>query len=285
MTAARRAEPLLISLTRDGRLVDRASLDRVGAGLAGVTDCFLFCDGWLHHEAEAREEAARFFALLDIAMLPLGERVKPLHVALHWPSKPFGDVETPSDGGSLDIATTFGRMGPATDTDTMRTPGVPIDVGEWDAALSAEEERELDRLVASVRDGAGSRGGSIPSPFHALSFWTMKRRAGQVGERVAGEYLVPLLAALAQRPPRLHLIGHSFGAKLVTSAVLGGLRPHSVTLLLGAFSAFAFAPDIPGFDRPGFYHRVIADNPVRGPIVVLHSRHDRALGTLYPAVT
>src|SRR5206468_8924153 len=31
-------------------------------------------------------------------------------------------------------------------------------------------------------------------------------------------------------------------------------------------------------------HRVIADEQVRGPIVVLHSRHDRALGTLYRAL-
>ena len=58
MTAAGRTEPLLISLTRDGRLVDRASLDRFGRELAGVTDCFVFCLGWLYDEAEAREEAA-----------------------------------------------------------------------------------------------------------------------------------------------------------------------------------------------------------------------------------
>jgi hypothetical protein len=64
--------------------------------------------------------------------------------------------------------------------------------------------------------------------------------------------------------------------------VLGGVRPDSLTLLLGAFSAFAFAPEVPGFDeRPGVYHRVLADQQVRGPIVVLRSDHDRALGVLY----
>ena len=60
----------VISLTRDGRLVDRASLDRVRAGLAGVTDCFLFCHGWLYDEAEARQEGERFFALLEKALAP-----------------------------------------------------------------------------------------------------------------------------------------------------------------------------------------------------------------------
>jgi hypothetical protein len=71
----------------------------------------------------------------------------------------------------------------------------------------------------------------------------------------------------------------------VTSIALGGARPESVTLLLAAFSAFAFAPDIPGFDRSGFYHRVLAERRIAGPIVVLRSDHDTALGTFYRAVT
>ena len=71
----------------------------------------------------------------------------------------------------------------------------------------------------------------------------------------------------------------------MTSAVLGGLRPESLVLLLAAFSAFAFARRGAWHERPGFYHRVLAERMVDGPIVVLRSDHDRALGTLYPAVT
>ncbi len=66
---------------------------------------------------------------------------------------------------------------------------------------------------------------------------------------------------------------------------LGGTRPASVTLLLAAFSAFAFAPVIPGFRRPGFYYPVLAERRVDGPIVVLRSDHDTALGTFYRTVT
>jgi hypothetical protein len=87
------------------------------------------------------------------------------------------------------------------------------------------------------------------------------------------------------RPPRLHLVGHSFGAKLVTSMALGGARPASLTLLLAAFSAFAFAPSVPGFRRPGFYYPVLAERRVDGPIVVLRSDHDTALGIFYRKVT
>jgi hypothetical protein len=113
----------------------------------------------------------------------------------------------------------------------------------------------------------------------------MKRRAGQVGERLGREVLAPLFTTAGANVPRLHLIGHSFGAKLVTSTVLGGLRPESLVLLLAAFSAFAFAEEVPGTRGPGFYRRVVTDQLVAGPIVVLRSDHDRALGTLYPAVT
>src|SRR5262245_37686804 len=45
----------------------------------------------LHDEAEAQREGERFFALLDGALLPLRDRIEPLRVALHWPSKPVGD--------------------------------------------------------------------------------------------------------------------------------------------------------------------------------------------------
>jgi hypothetical protein len=113
----------------------------------------------------------------------------------------------------------------------------------------------------------------------------MKRRAGQVGERLGREVLAPLFTILGDRAPRLHLIGHSFGAKLVASTVLGGLRPESLVLLLAAFSAFAFAEEVPSTKGAGFYRRVVTDRLVTGPIVVLRSDHDRALGTLYPAVT
>jgi pimeloyl-ACP methyl ester carboxylesterase len=113
----------------------------------------------------------------------------------------------------------------------------------------------------------------------------MKRRAGQVGERAGRELLVPAVAALGSQAPRLHLIGHSFGGKLVTSAVLGGLRPESLVLLQAAFSAYAFAEAVPSTKRPGYYRRVVEDRLVVDRIIALRSDHDRALTRLYPSVT
>jgi hypothetical protein len=158
-----------------------------------------------------------------------------------------------------------------------------LDLHAAEVPQSAEDAAELEALGRRVHAAERTRGMLPMSPFHALSFWVMKRRAGDVGERVAREHLAALWRP-GPGAPRVHLVGHSFGAKLVTSMVLGGVTPASLTLLLGAFSAYAFAAEIPGLDRPGFYHRVLAERLVCGPIVALHSEHDTALTTLYRAI-
>ncbi|WFB10325.1 serine-threonine protein kinase [Streptomyces sp. LX-29] len=115
------------------------------------------------------------------------------------------------------------------------------------------------------------------------SYYTMKRRAGTVGERGLG----PLLGALGDARPdtRVHLVGHSFGARLVAYALRGLPRDarnvKSVTLLQGAFSHYAFAGRLPhASDRGGALHG--AQRRVDGPLVSCFSAHDSALGVLYP---
>jgi hypothetical protein len=270
-----------MALTRDGRVRDETVLERLARRSRGATDCFVFCHGWLYDEDQARHEAGRFFALLDGALLALGDRVAPLRVALHWPSLPFAsaDGRDPTTGGlwpALERQAAAGPLGVSFDAGRLL-----LDLCAAEVPRSPEEEVELATLLQRLGEDV-QRGGLPISPLQALSFWTMKRRAGDVGEHLGREVLGPLWNALPSPRPRLHLIGHSFGAKLVTSAVLGGVTPDSLTLLLAAFSAFSFAPEVPGFDRPGFYHQVLASRRVRGSIVVLHSEHDRALGVLYP---
>ncbi len=284
-----RRDVLPIMLTKDGRLANDVQLERVEKAAASATDCFLFCHGWLYDEVEARQEAARFFALLDGALAPLRERVVPLRIGLHWPSKAFADAAITRGAASPGLWPNLERrivrrVGGRVPKDSSGFSRLLGDLCAAEIPASPEEELELDLLARRLRDAERGRGLLPISPFQALSFWVMKRRAGEVGERFGRERLAPLWRSL-KHAPRLHLVGHSFGAKLVTSMVLGGARPDSVTLLLAAFSAFAFAPQIPRYRRPGFYHRVLAEQMVNGPIVVLRSDHDRALGTLYGAIT
>jgi hypothetical protein len=267
-----------VALTRDGRVRDEGALDRLVGRARDASDCFVFCAGWQDDEAQARHAAARFFALLDGALLALGDRVTPMRVALHWPSLPFGDTRDLPSGGlwpELERQVAGGALGLSFDVGRLLH-----DLCAAEVPRSPEEEVELAALLHRMADDL--RRGAVPlSAFQALSCWTMKRRAGDVGEQFGRAVLGPLWNSLP-KAPRLHLIGHSFGARLVTSAVAGGVTPDSLTLLLGAFSAFAFAPEVPGFHRPGLYHALLDGGRLWGPIVVLRSAYDRALDVLYP---
>jgi hypothetical protein len=115
-----------------------------------------------------------------------------------------------------------------------------------------------------------------------LTYWMMKHRAGTVGQQGLAPYLSALMTDRPQL--RIHLIGHSFGARLV-SYVLPGLAPNqtiaSLTLLEGAFSHYAFAPALP---HDGSRSGALAGMNARvaGPIVVCYSSHDLAVGYFYP---
>lgn len=116
------------------------------------------------------------------------------------------------------------------------------------------------------------------------SFWAMKARAGTVGRAGLG----PLLESLHTHAPaiRVNLIGHSFGARLVSFALSGITGPSaspltSLLLIQGAFSHWCFASqrDMP-FGQPGALFG-FADR-VHGPLVSTFSKFDWAVGTWYP---
>jgi hypothetical protein len=195
--------------------------------------------------------------------------------------------------GGTDGLTEFGRLvrllvdgerGPgAADTEEEGEPAVftrdPVTVcEEFAGALAA-----LDSPGATARFGLPNPWDGAKELLRQATYYTMKRRAGTVGEHGLG----PLVGRLADAAPgvRVHLVGHSFGGRLVAFALRGlpgGVRAvKSVTLLQGAFSHYAFAARLPHEpDRAG----ALKDRQRRidGPLVCCHSRFDSALGTFYP---
>ncbi|MCX4802559.1 serine-threonine protein kinase [Streptomyces sp. NBC_01214] len=133
--------------------------------------------------------------------------------------------------------------------------------------------------------GGGLRGlwGGAKELLRQATYYKMKKRAGVVGERGLG----PVLAQLAAARPalRFHLIGHSFGARVVSfslRAVPDRARyVKSVTLLQGAFSHYAFADRLPHDKGDGGALRGL-QRRVDGPVVACHSAHDSALRVFYP---
>lgn len=113
--------------------------------------------------------------------------------------------------------------------------------------------------------------------LNQLSFFEMKVRAGKVGASLGD-----LVASLPKYDSvRLHLVGHSFGARLVTSAVSSliaeGKTVDTLTLLQGAFSHNALAPDFHG--SPGAF--AAAAKGGVGLIAITHTHNDRACTLAY----
>ncbi|MBD2084101.1 hypothetical protein [Coleofasciculus sp. FACHB-542] len=129
----------------------------------------------------------------------------------------------------------------------------------------------------------------VLNPLRLLSYWKMKDRARQIGES-AGFNLLKALQEKAAPTVRFHLMGHSFGC-VVVSAILNGsqgkgtlVRPvDSLVLVQGAVSLWSYCSKI-SYERnhPGYFHSIIAQGKVAGPIVTTQSEFDYAVGKMYP---
>jgi len=110
----------------------------------------------------------------------------------------------------------------------------------------------------------------------------MKDRAGLVG--YAGVARV-LQALLEQTQARVHLLGHSYGTKVVLSALSatkGTRNVHSALLLQPAISSLAFADKVPGRSGSGGYRDLLGR--VETPIFATFSAHDIALHKIFHRV-
>ena len=159
--------------------------------------------------------------------------------------------------------------------------------------------RSVEDVVTQYDTITGSRPGRapwsiVPSIAEVFSFWTMKARAGTVGSTGVHDVLREITAAL---PPagRLHLVGHSFGGKLLAAALVGrpGVEPataETLTILQGALSHFAFSTveQVRRLDVPteigGAYADVLL-NKLAAVVAVTYSQQDTENQRWYPLGT
>jgi hypothetical protein len=138
--------------------------------------------------------------------------------------------------------------------------------------------------AAGLRDVLGGIKGSFLHLLNYSTYYLMKSRAGDVGTKG----VAPLLKKIRDTAPevRLHLIGHSFGCRVVTTAVSAlpddpKYRPNTMTLLQAAFSHNGFASHWDD-QHDGAFRHVVTGKKVRGPILITHTRNDKAVGIAYP---
>lgn len=124
----------------------------------------------------------------------------------------------------------------------------------------------------------------IRNLLNYTTYYQMKERAGLVG----ATGLNPILRGLKAEHPglKLHLVGHSFGGRLVTATVAGSgdatlLQVHTLSLLQAAFSHYGFSEKWDGTQN-GFFRRVVAGHAVSGPTIITCTANDKAVGLAYP---
>jgi hypothetical protein len=180
---------------------------------------------------------------------------------------------------------------------TTPNPGGDEDSGE-EAAKTGPTAAVLGHFAAMSKT-PGSAAEGLGNPFttlwngarevlRTLSYYEMKNRAGVVGRNGLGP-LLGGLSASAGHPVRVHLMGHSFGARLVSFALSGldgsmtgpASPVKSLVLVQGAFSHFAFARQMP-IDASRSGALAGYGNRVDGPLAATFTSADRAVGWWYP---
>lgn len=118
---------------------------------------------------------------------------------------------------------------------------------------------------------------AVVSLLNMTTYYEMKRRAGIVGREGVARMLDDIGAH--NHVKRIHLVGHSFGARVVTAAAMQATteKIHSMSLLQAAFSHNAFSES-----EAGFFRNVIRNKKVKGAVIVTHTANDRAVGLAYP---
>jgi hypothetical protein len=115
------------------------------------------------------------------------------------------------------------------------------------------------------------------------TYYQMKSRAGTVGSKGVVDLLRRVRAA---KPAiRIHLVGHSFGGRLVTAAAhalpattdLG-----TMSLLQAAFSHNGLSGGFGEDNEKGFFRALVDEKRISGPIIITHTKNDKAVGIAYP---
>ncbi len=190
-------------------------------------------------------------------------------------------------------------------TQIVSEPKVPSSQDNGEAVVAMTDDQWMQYLSQTANafastdtdGGAADLGGffdklwdGAKNVLRVATYWEMKNRAGVVGKKGLGTLITTLHAAVPAL--RINLLGHSFGARLVSYSLSG--LPDQFTgpqspvkmlfLLQGAFSHFAFTSELP-FDKSRSGDLKGMADRVDGPLMTTHSKFDSAVGVAYPAAS
>jgi|GEM_PF-653460 len=222
------------------------------------------------------EERERFWALTEKSLLSLEEATELAELIAPILSGGDQDDELAPEGGEITAASLLmnwrasagaasAPTGPPGRPE-MRTHGVPgpsengaMGLPSWTDVREALDPRWI---------------------YRAFTFWEMRKRAGVVGRHEVSHLLQGLLR---ESGARIHLAGHSYGAKVVLSALNNtqGRNVHSVLLLQPALSQTAFDKTVKGGKRGAYFGLL---QRVNAPLLATYSEHDGPLHAIFHRV-
>lgn len=298
----------------------------VALAAGDIDDIFVFAHGWNTSPFSARATRQAVFGLLA---QQLGDRVAGCAaVGIDWPSLLFPeDDPSTSSAAASSGAQLANALAPAFPEHQFQLDELgalldhqPAGLGELDRfhylakelvtspSLALEDSGEAAALSVDTVSLFGHAAAMAKQPLslppastghfgtlwiggrevlRILSYYEMKNRAGVVGKDGLGPLLSRLRTPRGQ--PRIHLMGHSFGARLVAYALAGlsqdnrGHSPvKSLYLIQDALSHFAFTDPLPTHHQSRRGGLAAYARLVEGPMLATLSQHDRCLGWWYP---
>ncbi|HEY6411243.1 MAG TPA: hypothetical protein VIY29_27605, partial [Ktedonobacteraceae bacterium] len=215
--------------------------------------------------AIAKEDVERFYALAQRGQdlkpdeaLELARIMAPIYHASSDELPDKGPAPSPAD--IVKMWQTIARMTPSSNTSgAFGFADEPTGAPEAAGAFNFPDPREIIRAATVLQ---------------------MKDRAGVVGAHGVCSLLHDLLANSGSA--YLHLVGHSYGCKVLLSALCFQDVPrpvHSILLLEPAISYLCFAKDATGTGQPGGYRSAL--QKVEDPILLTFSSHDIPLTQLF----
>jgi hypothetical protein len=188
----------------------------------------------------------------------------------------------PSAANDEDASKTFFKED---GNELMKNLKVAEDDLDDEVAGEGEGSASLPLGVGTVQPPQGGAAGlatflsgfkaAVMNVLNFTTYYEMKTRAGNVGRNGVAK----VIDTLAPKVQRLHLIGHSFGGRVVTAAAANSTtdKIKSMSLLQTAFSHNGFSKSM-----GGFFRSVVDKKRVNGPILVTHTKNDKAVGIAYP---
>ena len=299
-TPAQLARTGVLALFWPSKKFDEGSITAAapGAGAAGL--------GGGDDDAAAAEADAR----LRVQIAELRRTVPPaLQAALDGALSQVAGLDASSDAQDGFVAALAPFFAPGSEPDpALDNAAAGISAGKSGSAVLSDVRNQLVTGSVSVpapeAGGAAAIGDADPAlpaaggaagfnPFATIkdaalmllnvtTYYTMKERAGTIGRTGVKTLLAQAFAANPKL--RAHLVGHSFGGRLVTSlanALDAGTQARTLTLLEAAYSHYGLSADFQN-RGPGAFRHVVDGKTVRGTISITHSAHDWAVGLAYP---